>query len=151
MVIIIEKKGDLFKCPIDSSMTQCVSVDFKIGIGITKIFKQKFGNVDNLMEEDYEKEAIIILCYIISLKEMKILRTRNLVKRNLLNLGALLPNYKRKISQASLADFGSFVPKIKKCVNGCNKKVLRRGPNGIVNLCNACGLRYKKYGRNYLK
>ena len=45
---ITELRGDLFSCPLTSSLAHCVSVDLNMGKGIAKAFKNKFGRVDEL-------------------------------------------------------------------------------------------------------
>ena len=41
-------KGDLFQCPTNASMAHCISRDLAMGKGIAKLFKQKFGNINEL-------------------------------------------------------------------------------------------------------
>ena len=45
---ITEIKGDLFSAPSSSSLAHCISKDCRLGAGIAKIFRQKFGRVDEL-------------------------------------------------------------------------------------------------------
>lgn len=45
---IFEIKGDLFSAPTSSSLAHCISKDCRLGAGIAKIFRQKFGRVDEL-------------------------------------------------------------------------------------------------------
>lgn len=44
-----EVKGDLFTS--NDNLAHCVSQDLKMGLGIAKTFKDKFGNVDELIEQ----------------------------------------------------------------------------------------------------
>ena len=43
-----EVRGDLFSAPPDNSLCHCVSRDFRLGKGIAKLFKNKFGRIDEL-------------------------------------------------------------------------------------------------------
>lgn len=40
--------GDLFKVDKSFSLCHCISADFKLGKGIAKIFREKFGRIDEL-------------------------------------------------------------------------------------------------------
>ena len=46
--MISEIRGDLFSAPSRSSLAHCISKDCKLGAGIAKIFRQRFGRVDEL-------------------------------------------------------------------------------------------------------
>ena len=46
-----EVKGDLFSCDSRSSIAHCVSVDLHMGKGIAVLFKNKFGQVDQLRKQ----------------------------------------------------------------------------------------------------
>ena len=61
MATIKELKGDLFKCPIESSIAHCVSKDLKMGAGIAKIFRYKFGRVDELKKQCINVGNVAIL------------------------------------------------------------------------------------------
>lgn len=52
MGTINEINGDLFTCDEDVSLVHCVSRCFNMGAGIAVLFKQKFGNVDNLLAQN---------------------------------------------------------------------------------------------------
>ena len=45
---ITEVKGDLFSAPNSASLAHCISRDCKLGAGIAKIFRQRFGRIDEL-------------------------------------------------------------------------------------------------------
>ncbi len=47
-----EIKGDLFNSK--ECLVHCVSKDFRMGAGIAKTFKQKFGKVDELLKQNIE-------------------------------------------------------------------------------------------------
>ncbi|KAJ8949943.1 hypothetical protein NQ314_008089, partial [Rhamnusium bicolor] len=49
-VKIIE--GDLFLAPVSSSLAHCVSQDFRMGKGIAKEFKKKYGREDELKNQN---------------------------------------------------------------------------------------------------
>ena len=42
------KNGDLFSSPDSSSLAHCISVDCKLGKGIAKIFREKFGRIKEI-------------------------------------------------------------------------------------------------------
>ena len=44
----LEVQGDLFSCPISSSMAHCVSEDLAMGKGVATLFKEKFGGIREL-------------------------------------------------------------------------------------------------------
>ena len=43
-----EIKGDLFSCPSTSSLAHCISRNCALSAGIAKLFRQKFGRIDEL-------------------------------------------------------------------------------------------------------
>ena len=45
---LTEVCGDLFTAPPDHSLCHCVSRDFRLGKGIAKLFRNKFGRIDEL-------------------------------------------------------------------------------------------------------
>ena len=45
---LTEVQGDLFTAPRDNSLCHCVSRDFRLGKGIAKLFRDKFGRIDEL-------------------------------------------------------------------------------------------------------
>jgi len=49
-MVISEVKGDLFTS--NDSLAHCVSMDFEMGKGIAKIFKDKFQGVDELKKQN---------------------------------------------------------------------------------------------------
>lgn len=54
-----EIKGDLFTS--DTHMAHCVSADLKMGAGIAKIFKNKYGNVDKLRQQKATVGGVAVL------------------------------------------------------------------------------------------
>ena len=46
--MIKEVRGDLFAALTSVSLAHCISADCKLGAGIAKIFRQKFGRIDQL-------------------------------------------------------------------------------------------------------
>jgi len=53
--------GDLFKADKSFSLAHCVSSDFKLGKGIAKIFRDKFGRVDELEESGAKVGGLAVL------------------------------------------------------------------------------------------
>lgn len=43
-----EVRGDLFSAPRKESLCHCISKDYKLGMGIAKTFRDKFGRIDEL-------------------------------------------------------------------------------------------------------
>lgn len=60
---IIELKGDLFKHAKNagSSLGHCVSKDLKMGAGIAKLFREKYGNVDILKKQNKQIGEVAVL------------------------------------------------------------------------------------------
>ncbi len=48
--MLVEIKGDLFMS--QTSLAHCVSADLKMGAGIAKIFRDKFGGIDELLSQE---------------------------------------------------------------------------------------------------
>ena len=48
--ILEVKNGDLFSSPSSSSLAHCISVDCRLGKGIAKIFREKFGRINEIKE-----------------------------------------------------------------------------------------------------
>ncbi len=46
-----ETRGDLFSAPSDTSLAHCVSTDMQMSKGIAKLFRDKFGQVDELKNQ----------------------------------------------------------------------------------------------------
>lgn len=46
--VLTEIKGDLFSAPSSSSLAHCISKDCRLGAGVAKLFKQKYGRIDEL-------------------------------------------------------------------------------------------------------
>ena len=54
--------GDLFKSPNpDVSLAHCVSRDLKMGAGIAKTFRDKFGRIQELLDQKANIGEIAIL------------------------------------------------------------------------------------------
>jgi len=49
--IIAELDGDLFDAPRTASLCHCVSADFRMGAGIAKQFRARFGNQEALLAQ----------------------------------------------------------------------------------------------------
>ena len=56
-----EVKGDLFSAPSNFSLAHCVSADFRMGKGIATLFKQKFGGVDELRNQNRQVGQVAVL------------------------------------------------------------------------------------------
>lgn len=54
-------QGDLFKVDKSFSLCHCVSADFKLGKGIAKIFREKFGRVDELQRSGAGVGGVAVL------------------------------------------------------------------------------------------
>jgi len=55
------KIGDLFSSPESSSLAHCISKDCKLGKGIAKIFRQKFGRIQEIEECKADIGSIAVL------------------------------------------------------------------------------------------
>jgi hypothetical protein len=53
--------GDLFSCSGSDSLCHCISKDYKLGKGIAKIFRDKFGRIDELKRSGSDIGGIAIL------------------------------------------------------------------------------------------
>ena len=58
---IIEVKGDLFSCPKIVSLAHCVSEDLRLGKGIAKIFRDKFGGIDEMRRQSVKTGGVAVL------------------------------------------------------------------------------------------
>ena len=56
-----EVRGDLFKSPRTESLCHCISRDCKLGRGIAKIFRQKFGRIDELKDSGARVGGLAVL------------------------------------------------------------------------------------------
>ncbi len=54
-------KGDLFSSGPDVSLAHCVSKDFRLGKGIAKIFREKFGRIDELKKSRADVGGLAVL------------------------------------------------------------------------------------------
>ena len=53
--------GDLFQCDIDNSLAHCISADYRLGKGIAKLFREKFGRVDELEKSGAKVGGVAVL------------------------------------------------------------------------------------------
>jgi O-acetyl-ADP-ribose deacetylase (regulator of RNase III) len=58
---IEEIKGDLFENTDEISLAHCVSADMKMGKGIAVLFRNRFGNIDRLLDLRKKPEDVAIL------------------------------------------------------------------------------------------
>ena len=58
---LTEVRGDLFAAPRDSSLCHCVSRDFRLGKGIAKLFREKFGRIDELKASGAKVGEVAVL------------------------------------------------------------------------------------------
>jgi len=56
-----EVRGDLFSAPSKESLCHCISRDYKLGKGIAKLFRDKFGRIDELKESDARVGGLAVL------------------------------------------------------------------------------------------
>ena len=54
-------RGDLFEVDKSFSLAHCVSADFKLGKGIAKLFRDKFGRVDELERSGAKAGGVAVL------------------------------------------------------------------------------------------
>merc|ERR1719282_446673 len=60
-LVFIETSGDLFNSEQSHSLCHCVSRDFRLGKGIAKIFREKFGRIDELKRSGAGVSDIAVL------------------------------------------------------------------------------------------
>ena len=58
---LLEVRGDLFSAPSSSSLCHCVSRDFRLGKGIAKLFREKFGRIDELKSSGARVGEVAVL------------------------------------------------------------------------------------------
>ena len=58
---LVEVRGDLFSAPSSSSLCHCVSRDFRLGKGIAKLFRDKFGRIDELKSSGARVGQVAVL------------------------------------------------------------------------------------------
>lgn len=58
---IAYKNGDLFTCSEDESLVHCVSADLRMGKGIAVLFKNKFGGISELKQQNQKTGGCAIL------------------------------------------------------------------------------------------
>ena len=58
---MIMKEGDLFQCPPDESLAHCISADVSMSMGIAVIFKNKFGGVKEIEQQDVDVGGVAVL------------------------------------------------------------------------------------------
>lgn len=56
-----ELKGNLFSCPDGASLAHCVSEDMKMSKGIAVLFKDKFGGVEELLQQNKKTGDVAVL------------------------------------------------------------------------------------------
>jgi len=56
-----EVKGDLFSCGDSVSMAHCISRDLRLGKGIAVLFKNKFGRIDEMREQNPKVGGMAVL------------------------------------------------------------------------------------------
>jgi hypothetical protein len=54
-------KGDLFKADKNVSLAHCISADFKLGKGIAKMFREKFGRIQELEQSGAKVGEVAVL------------------------------------------------------------------------------------------
>jgi hypothetical protein len=54
-------KGDLFKADKNVSLAHCISADFKLGKGIAKMFREKFGRIQELEQSGAKVGGVAVL------------------------------------------------------------------------------------------
>merc|ERR1712142_1443708 len=59
--VLKEISGDLFDAPRSVSLCHCISRDYKLGKGIAKIFREKFGRIDELKKSEAHIGGIAVL------------------------------------------------------------------------------------------
>jgi len=58
---LVEVSGDLFSSPPSHSLCHCVSRDFRLGKGVAKIFRDKFGRIEELKQSGASVTEIAVL------------------------------------------------------------------------------------------
>ncbi|XP_038057758.1 ADP-ribose glycohydrolase OARD1-like isoform X2 [Patiria miniata] len=56
-----ETRGDLFGCSDEECLAHCISEDVRMGKGIAKIFKEKYGGVKELMNQGVKPGGVAVL------------------------------------------------------------------------------------------
>uniref|UniRef100_A0A8D0GUE9 ADP-ribose glycohydrolase OARD1 n=1 Tax=Sphenodon punctatus TaxID=8508 RepID=A0A8D0GUE9_SPHPU len=54
-------KGDLFSCPAKNSLAHCISEDCRMSAGIAAVFKNKFGSVQELLDQGKKSGEVAVL------------------------------------------------------------------------------------------
>ena len=60
-LVIDEVIGDIFSCPVTSSLSHCVSSDFKMSRGIAVKFRELFGQVEEMQRKRPSVGEIVVL------------------------------------------------------------------------------------------
>ena len=60
-LVFHEVVGDIFTCPITSSLGHCLSSDFKMSKGIAVNFREKFGQVEEMQRKRPSVGDIVVL------------------------------------------------------------------------------------------
>ena len=59
--VVLEVVGDLFSAPPSTSLAHCISRDCKLGKGVAKLFRDKFGRVAELEEQHVPVGGVAVL------------------------------------------------------------------------------------------
>ena len=59
--VIVELVGDLFSASATTSLTHCISSDCKLGKGVAKLFRNKFGRVEELKNQAVPVGGVAVL------------------------------------------------------------------------------------------
>ena len=59
--VIVELVGDLFSASATTSLTHCISSDCKLGKGVAKLFRNKFGRVEELKNQAVAVGGVAVL------------------------------------------------------------------------------------------
>ncbi|XP_068015900.1 ADP-ribose glycohydrolase OARD1 [Melanerpes formicivorus] len=54
-------KGDLFSCPGGAALAHCISEDCRMGAGIALLFKERFGGVQELLQQKKRTGEVAVL------------------------------------------------------------------------------------------
>lgn len=123
-----EIKADLFTC--DTHMAHCVSADFKMGAGIAKVFKNKYGNVDILKQQKVVVGGVAVLVcddvhifYLVTKEKYWYKPTYNTIKSSLISMKRYCRDH--HITEVSMPKIGCGLDKLNwKKVKSIIKSVL---------------------------
>ena len=60
-VVLKEMVGDLFSAPRPHSLAHCISWDCRLGKGIAKIFRDRFGRVEEIRKQEVGVGGVAVL------------------------------------------------------------------------------------------